>query len=215
MNQHPDVRGALELALARTPCISGAAYFGSTGVDQSDGFSDIDLVVRCAPDRPGRFLVELHAILAIVLFRPFSEDRKPDGRYWFADTNPFARLDVSFHDGPEFDKILHHGGGFAQPPFRVIPVRPTPGPAADGELPGWSQLDYGFVGALRRFHESSKRVARRLEPGQPVDAAEASVLSYRGQALRPEIWDLYRGTLEVLDRGGGSASGLARPNRHM
>ena len=198
MNQHQDVRGALELALARTPGISGAAYFGSTGADQTDGFSDIDLVVRCAPDRAASFLVELHAILAIVLFRPFSEERKPDGRYWFANTNPFVRLDVSFYEGQDFDAILHHGRGFAQPPFTIIPIRGTPEPAADGELPGWSQLDYEFAGALRRFHESSKRVARQLEPKHPVDEAEASVLSYRDQPLRPEIWDLYKGTLEVL-----------------
>lgn len=198
MNQHQEVRGALEVALARTPGVSSAAYFGSTGSDGADGFSDIDLVVRCSSDSASRFLVELHAILAIVLFRPFSEDRRPAGRYWFANTNPFVRLDVSFYEGADFDEVLCNGRGFAQPPFRVIPVQGSSEWAACGVLPSWSRLDHEFAGALRRFHEASKRVARHLEPERPVDEAEASVLSYRDQPLRPEIWDLYKETLEVL-----------------
>ena len=98
MNQHEEVRAALETALAHTTGVSGAAYFGSTGADRIDNFSDVDLVVRCNADAAGQFLLQLHQLLGIVLCRPFSEDRKPGGRYWFAETNPFVRLDVSFHE---------------------------------------------------------------------------------------------------------------------
>ena len=45
----------------------------------------------------------LHAALGIVLFRPFTEDRRPGGRYWFRAANPFVRLDVSFYEPAEFD----------------------------------------------------------------------------------------------------------------
>jgi len=198
MNQHQDVRGALELALARTPGISNAAYFGSTGSDQADAFSDIDLVVHCSPDAARSFLQTLHGILAFVLFRPFSEDRRPAGRYWFANTNPFVRLDVNFYNGVEFDEVLRHGRGFVQPPFKVIPLRDTSDVTAEVELPCWSQLDHEFAGALRRFHESAKRVRRQLETRRPVDETEASVLSYRNQPLRPEIWSLYENSLNVV-----------------
>ena len=141
----------------------------------------------------------LHAALGIVLFRPFTEDRRPGGRYWFRAANPFVRLDVSFYEPAEFDDLLVTGRGFAQPPFRNITLHQVSDDnIPPATLPEWSQLDNDFAGALRQFHESAKNVARGLPPKRPLLDTEKALRHFQSQNLRLEVWDLYERSLKHL-----------------
>lgn len=125
MKWRHEIAVELEHVVATNWRIAGAAYFGSGATGEVDRFSDIDLVVGCTGADADDFLLQLHAALTFVLFRPFSEDRKRGGRYWFAGTNPFVRLDVSFYEPSELDDLLRNGRGYAQPPFRRISAGAT------------------------------------------------------------------------------------------
>ena len=199
MKQSEEVRGAIEAILCRTPGVIGASYFGSIAAAECDSLSDIDLVVGCAGRSANLVITALHAELEIVLFRPFSEDRQPGGRYWFKTVNPFLRLDVSFYPGPEFSDLLLHGRGFAQPPFRRINLDQLGNSIPpQAPVPEWTQLDHDFAGALRQFHDSAKKVGRGETPKYPLREAEFEVRGFRAQGLRPEAWKLFEASGEHL-----------------
>jgi hypothetical protein len=201
MKEGHDIRALLESCLAGTPGIIGAAYFGSGATNTSDRYSDIDLVVGSEGGTADHFLLCLHGALPIVLFRPFTEDRRPSGRYWFSNANPFARLDVSFYHPGDLEDVLNEGRGFAQPPFRRVSVGPRrqTGPPA-GSLPNWNSVDHEFAGALRRFHESAKALARRRPPKHPIEESEKSLREFEPEGVRREAWALYARSLEVIGR---------------
>lgn len=189
-------------ALSSTVGIADAAYFGSTAAERVDSLSDIDLVVQCDSETASRFVRRLHEVLEVVLFCPFSKVPPPAGRYWFRAANPFLRLDVSFYDRVDFDPLLAHGIGPKQPPFRPVelgehrvfvePVR---------SLPDWSDSDYAFARALRRFHESAKAVLRGHTPEHPLDNAEDAVRRFGSSGLRREILGTVR-TVRLAPRHG-------------
>jgi len=201
MKEGHDIRTLLESCLAATPGIIGAAYFGSGATNSSDRYSDIDLVVGSEGGAAADFLLRLHGALPIVLFRPFTEDRRPAGRYWFSEANPFARLDVSFYRPDDWQNVLSEGRAFAQPPFRPVSTgsRRQSGPSA-GRLPSWSPLDHAFAGALRRFHESAKALARRRPPKHEIEESEESLRGFESKGVRCEAWALYARSLEVIGR---------------
>lgn len=161
MKQLDDLLARIPKILDATEGVRGASYFGSVAKGSTDRFSDIDLVVHASVDVGWDVIRSLHHELTIVLFRPFSEDRRPSGRYWFADTNPFARLDVSFFEADEYAALLSRGRGVAQPPFRVLNLEgPAGPPVADVVLPTWSESEFRSAGLLRAFQEAAKGEAR-------------------------------------------------------
>lgn len=199
----PRVLAMIEASLAASPGVSAAAYFGSTAKGETDAFSDIDLVVSCSPKAAVLFVRRLHALLGLALYRPFTEGRHPAGRYWFRGVSPFQRLDVSFYPPDEFGDLLLNGRGFAQPPFQSIELRPvTPPPEPPPDLPQWSAMDHEFGGALRRLHEAAKAEARGLRPKMPPEVAAERVREFRSRGLRPEAWELFEHTMELLGGTG-------------
>ncbi len=200
----PTAPGAIEASLAASPGVSAAAYFGSTGKGETDAFSDIDLVVSCCPKAAVLFVRRLHGLLGLALYRPFTEGRHPAGRYWFRGVSPFQRLDVSFYPPDEFGDLLLNGRGFAQPPFQSIELPPVASPPeSTPDLPEWSALDHEFGGALRRLHEAAKAEARGRQAKLPAKVAAERVREFRSRGLRPEAWELFEHTMDLL---GGTGS---------
>ncbi|MEQ8330191.1 MAG: nucleotidyltransferase domain-containing protein [Longimicrobiales bacterium] len=201
MNQLGDLLARIPRILSATEGVLGASYFGSVAKGSTDRFSDIDLVVHASMDAGWDVVRRLHQELTIVLFRPFSEDRRPSGRYWFAHTNPFARLDVSFFEAEEYAALLARGRGVAQPPFRALMLEgPVGPPVADVVLPTWSESEFRAAGLLRTFQEVAKGEAREhwiiSTPGDVQREFEA----YWDAGRLPMAVQLYRSSVEVLNR---------------
>lgn len=189
----------LTAALSSTLGVERAAYFGSAATGHVDVLSDIDLVVQCEAEAASRFVRRLHGMLEVVLYRPFSENCPPAGRYWFAAANPFLRLDVSFYARPEFEELMVHGIGPKQPPFAPIFLGWHGSSVAPSRaLPEWSDLDYDFAGALRQFHESAKAVFRGREPKRPLVKAYDDVRWFESTELRRDAWQLYERSTSYL-----------------
>lgn len=188
--------------MATTAGIRDAAWFGSTATGRTDEWSDIDLVVQGDSAAGDRFVRRLHDLLGVVLYRPFSLDRPPAGRYWFREGSPFRRLDVSFYGSEDYRILLVDGMGPKQPPFEPVSFGRgrTPVEPSSMELE-FSELECAFAGALRRFHESVKAVARGGRPKRPVEAARVEVAEFEGRGVRPEAWALYGRTLSLLPPG--------------
>ncbi len=199
MRENADLRAALPELLGATRGVVAASYFGSVAKGTSDRFSDIDLVVEASGEAGLEVVRRLHHAFTVVLFRPFSERRLPSGRYWFAETNPFARLDISFFDAVEYPSLLREGRGVAQPPFKDVLLKRGTGPAVEGvELPTWSDEDYEWAGLLREHQEVMKGVAREnwilsKRVLSPLDLAAAG-----GSEEGPVAGKLSARSLEVL-----------------
>ena len=194
-----EVLNRIRTSLSSTSGVEEAAYFGSTARGSVDALSDIDLAVQCDDDTAARFVYRLHEVLEVVLYRSFSNDRWPAGRYWFQAANPFTRLDVSFYRRVEFHQLLAYGIGPKQPPFASIPLGASRAYVEPRRtLPNWSDLDHDFAKALWRFHESVKAAARGSEPRQPLDEAEAAVRRFGSGQLRAGVWELYERSLTHL-----------------
>ena len=189
----------IEEILGRTSGVSRAAYFGSIASRKVDALSDIDLVVRCEGGAANLVVRDFHRTLCVVLYRPFTVGRSPSGRYWFRDVSPFLRLDVSFHGASVFDELIVKGKAYAQPPFAEISLaEASSSEPASTALPDWSDDDFDFAGALRRFHESAKVVRRGGTPRHPLREADAAVREFETAGLRPEVWQLYARSVELL-----------------
>ena len=194
-----EVLERIATALSSTLGVREAAYFGSIATGGVDFLSDIDLVVQCDGEAASRFVRRLHEIVGFVLYRSFSDDRWPAGRYWFRFANPFLRLDLSFYGEADFQRLLTDGIGPKKPPFLPLPLgtaRVFVEPSR--ALPTWSDEDRNFGGALRRFHESAKAVARGQEPRLALEAAEKAVQRFASIKLAPGVWDLYEGSLRYF-----------------
>lgn len=192
----------LESVIGRAEGVSGAAYFGSIAKGTNDDLSDIDLLVRCDQGVAQDLVSALDATLGIILYRPFSTERKPSGRYWFASTSPFLRLDVSFHDPAVFDDLLEHGGEFARAPFTHVPLSAERHALPSARPRVWPGGDEHFALALRNFQESAKALLRDTEPKHPLVETLAAVRSARTPSLRTEVWELYEKSRLVLHRAG-------------
>jgi predicted nucleotidyltransferase len=186
-----ELRARVERILRNTPGVTAADYFGSVVTGRTDGLSDIDLIVRCEPPVAGAVIDALHAELSVALFLPFP-DREPSGRYWFATTQPFLRLDVSFHDALDYQEALLGKRRFVSPPFVAIALQGSaPPPPPVEPAPVFTEVDRAFGDDLLALQEAIKRAIRTGEQG-PVDACRAKLDRFTSDDVAPALVDLYQ-----------------------
>lgn len=202
MDQLELLRQLVEL-LRTTEGVSGAAYFGSIASDTHDEPSDIDLIVRCEPEAKPALVRRLEAELEVVLYRPFTSARAPSGRYWFAGTHPFTRLDASFHDPSNYDDVVSNGTEFVRPPLRPIDLRHAAGSRAASPMSPtrWPSIAFQFAGALRDYQDVVKALIRGRRPKRSFAEAEEAVERFEGAALPSGAWELYLKSAEVARLG--------------
>jgi predicted nucleotidyltransferase len=190
-----ELRARVERILRNTPGVTGADYFGSMVTGRTDGLSDIDLIVRCEPPVSDAVVDALHADLIVALYLPFP-DREPSGRYWFSTTQPFLRLDVSFHDALDYQEALLGKRRFVSPPFAAISLEGSaPAPPKVEPAPVFTETDRVFGESLLALQEAIKRAIRGGEVG-PVDTWRAELDRYRADEVTPGLVDLYRRSVE-------------------
>lgn len=101
---NPDPAGPARLAeevvaaLAAVPGVRAMALFGSLAEGRADRWSDVDLIVGCDEVEALQWAAAqaVRALRPVLLYRKFSAVEQPSGRFWFADTSLFHRLDISF-----------------------------------------------------------------------------------------------------------------------
>lgn len=190
MIDQSELRARVERILRNTPGVTGADYFGSVVTGRTDDLSDIDLIVRCDPPVADAVIDALHAELGIALYLPFP-DREPSGRYWFLTTQPFLRLDVSFHDALDYEEALLGKRRFVSPPFVAIPLEGSaPGPPRVEPAPVFTDTDRAFGNALLTLQEAIKRAIRSGERGQ-VEACQAKLDRFASGDLAQSVLDLH------------------------
>ena len=202
MIDQSELRARVERILRNTPGVTGADYFGSMVTGRTDDLSDIDLIVRCDPPVAEAVIGALHSDLSVALYLPFP-DREPSGRYWFLTTQPFLRLDVSFHDALDYQEALLGKRRFVSPPFVAISLDGSaPNPPEVERAPLFTDTDRAFGDALLALQEAIKRAIRGGEQG-PVDACRTTLDGYVTGDLAPGLVDLYRRSVGRLGHSPG------------
>ncbi|MHB1157454.1 MAG: DNA-3-methyladenine glycosylase I [Phycisphaerales bacterium] len=127
-------------SLSKLPGVQRIAVFGSLATNTADAYSDVDMFVVC-DDVPSCSWAAVHALrLAkpVLFYRMFSTDHQPAGRYWFDDSSPLTRLDISFHTAPDYQQLLATGQYLGYPlqtrtlhvasanPIAAVSVPPAP-----------------------------------------------------------------------------------------
>ena len=211
--ERPEIMSRLEAILSESHGVSAAAYFGSIARGTPDEFSDIDLLVRDDSAARWQVAARLQDELGAVLFRPFTATRAPSGRYWFEAAHPFLRLDVSFHEPADYDRVISVGDEFVRPPVRHVSLgddRPR-GRVAPHAWSEGSKDSEVFAGALREYQEAAKALARGGEPKRSLAMASARVDAFAGRAISADAWALYERSRRVVREAGLEGAAFTKP----
>jgi hypothetical protein len=108
----PDrILGDVVGALSRVSAVRTVASFGSIAERRADLCSDVDLFVGCDAVERSAWVAAaaIRAAKPVAFYRAFTGVEQPSGRYWFADEQPFNRLDVTFYSTTELEAVCRDG----------------------------------------------------------------------------------------------------------
>lgn len=205
------LRDSIRGVLTGLRCVKGVALFGSFASDRWDEWSDIDLLVACNnPAHDAAVLVaEMNAQLPICCHRPFSAKETPNGRYWFRNHSPCHKLDVSFHDQPDWHRALDDHRQESSP-IRVLDCRGSSN-AGDAPVFVWKYTprQNNLFDMLHRLHRYLLSYARSGDDLEMLASALAAISQFMDEHPPENVYE--QQAWEVAETMASLAETTTRP----